>query len=131
MAKKVIKHADILLDKKKIFLKQYDETKCNLKISLLRAGITHQTLLNYKNDDPEFELAIAEVESLYDDLVIAKFWDKIEAGHYPAIERYLNKKRFKDTIYAASDDDNGGNLKYTFTVSKINEEDGSNSETNE
>ena len=114
---------------KKTFLKQYNSTKCNMKVSLLRTGITHNTYINYKNADPKFELAVNEIEMKYDNLVFFKYWELIEKGNWDAIKRYLNRKKFKDSIYGIEENSIDNN-KYSFTISKI-KDDGDNSKINQ
>lgn len=108
--------------KKDTLISLYRETKCNSKQTYELAGVSKATFFKYKKEDPEFKEALDIIESSMDKIVIQAFWKKIEDGEWRAIERYLNRNRFKDTIYGnpINEDNKDSEPKtYVFSVNKM------------
>lgn len=79
-------------DKKKRFLKAFGECRGIVASACEKAGIARRTVYNWKQEDPEFAKAMAEVEESQIDFVEGKLMSLVDSGDATATIFYLKTK---------------------------------------
>jgi hypothetical protein len=84
--------------KKMRFLKAYDSTLGNIKMSCQKANISRNTFYGWKENDEDFEMALTEVDQGRVDFVETKMMQVINKGDSSMIRFFLRTKA-KDRGY--------------------------------
>lgn len=79
-------------EKKKLFLEAFDESKGMTTTSCMRVGISKQTLCNWREDDPQFDEDVRNIQDKWKEWVEGRMMTLIENGNTSAILFYLKCK---------------------------------------
>lgn len=79
-------------DLKQKFLEAYSESHAIMTTACKSCGLAKQTVYNWKQEDPEFAKAMAEVEESQIDFVEGKLMSLVDSGDATATIFYLKTK---------------------------------------
>lgn len=79
-------------EKKALFLEAYDESKAMTTTSCQRAGITRETLSNWRERDKEFDREVIEIQNKWREWVEGRLMTLIENGNTAATLFFLKCK---------------------------------------
>ena len=77
---------------KKKLIKYLNEGKGIISYACSKAGVSRQTFYNWKKDDPEFAVAVDEINETIIDVVESKLLTQINDNNLTAIIFYLKTK---------------------------------------
>jgi len=79
-------------EKKKMFLEAYEESKGMTTTSCIRAGITRDTLLAWRQKDKDFDSKVIEIKDKWKEWVEGRLMTLIENGNTAAVMFFLKCK---------------------------------------
>ena len=79
-------------EKKKLFLEAYEESKGMTTTSCMRAGITRDTLLAWRQKDKDFDSKVIEIKDKWKEWVEGRLMTLIENGNTAAVMFFLKCK---------------------------------------
>lgn len=77
---------------KEIFLEKLVECEGVCYTAYKKLGLPYSTYRKWRREDPEFEAAIADIQSRTTDFVVSKMMDGIKKGNEKLIQFYLRTK---------------------------------------
>lgn len=110
-------------EKKKLFLEAYDESKGMTTTSCQRAGISRETLSNWKESDPDFAEACEDIRQKWIEWVQGRLMTMIENGNVSATVFFLKcKGGFQEKVDQHIEVEQKGQIDIKAEIERLREE---------